>query len=146
MVKSSFAEERARCLSIAAVVKMVSICMSVCKLNDLPNIMMSVSIFSVSLANLMKYMIWRLHRSLDQDQSLAVSAYFRFDVVVKWETYACMLISQTQQTRDSEPMLVQCWADVVDGGPTLSQHWFTGSCLLGKGFTFELNSYINLFI
>ena len=27
-------------------------------------------------------------------------------------------------------MVVQCWASVVDGGPTLSQHWSSVSCLL----------------
>ena len=37
----------------------------------------------------------------------------------------------TQKTpRDIEPMLGQCWNDVVDGGPTLAQHWFNVSCLL----------------
>ena len=35
-----------------------------------------------------------------------------------------------QQTRHVEPMLVQCWADVVDGGPTLTQNWFNVSSLL----------------
>ena len=34
-----------------------------------------------------------------------------------------------QQTRDMEPILVQYWADVVDGGPTLNQHWFSVSCV-----------------
>ena len=29
-----------------------------------------------------------------------------------------------------EPMLVQCWADVVDGGPTLNQHCFNVSFLM----------------
>ena len=37
----------------------------------------------------------------------------------------------SQQTRDIEPMLGQYWADVVDGGLTLTQHWFSVSCLLG---------------
>ena len=37
----------------------------------------------------------------------------------------------TQQTRDIEPILGQCWSDVEDGGPTLNQHWFNVSCLLG---------------
>ena len=37
------------------------------------------------------------------------------------------------QTRDIEPRLVQCWADVVDGGRTLNQPWFSISCLLGSG-------------
>ena len=32
--------------------------------------------------------------------------------------------SDPQQTRDIEPMLGQCWTDVVDGGPTLIQHCF----------------------
>ena len=39
--------------------------------------------------------------------------------------------TKPQQTPDIEQMLVQCWADVVDGGPTLNQHWFNVSCLLG---------------
>ena len=30
-----------------------------------------------------------------------------------------------------DPMLDQCWANVVDGGPTLVQHWIHVSCLLG---------------
>ena len=34
-------------------------------------------------------------------------------------------------SRDIEPMLVKCWVDVVDGEPTLNQHWFNVSCLLG---------------
>ena len=38
----------------------------------------------------------------------------------------------TQQTRHIDLMLVQCWASVVDGGPTLAQHWIDVSCLLGR--------------
>ena len=38
----------------------------------------------------------------------------------------------SQQTRDVEPMLFWCWANVEDGGSTLKQHWFNVSCLLGK--------------
>ena len=37
----------------------------------------------------------------------------------------------SQQTRDIDPMLCQCWASVVDGGPTLAQHWVDVPCLLG---------------
>ena len=37
-----------------------------------------------------------------------------------------------QQTREINPMLVQCWASIVDGGPTLYQHWLDASCLLGS--------------
>ena len=32
-------------------------------------------------------------------------------------------ITQQTRTRDIYPMLDQCWASVVDGGPTLVQHW-----------------------
>ena len=45
--------------------------------------------------------------------------------------YPTRLLLVSQQTRDNEPMLGQCWADVVDGGPTLTQHWFNVACLLG---------------
>ena len=30
----------------------------------------------------------------------------------------------TQQTEDAVPMLVLCWAIVIDGGPTINQHYF----------------------
>ena len=39
--------------------------------------------------------------------------------------------AHSQQTRDVLPMLVYCWASVVDDGPTLNQHWLNVSCLLG---------------
>ena len=45
--------------------------------------------------------------------------------IAKWKRS-----TTAEQTRDIEPMLDQCWADVVDGGPTLNQHWFNVSCLL----------------
>ena len=38
-----------------------------------------------------------------------------------------VLALQDQDTRDVEPMLVQCWGDVEDGGLTLIQHWFKDS-------------------
>ena len=41
----------------------------------------------------------------------------------------------SQQTRDIEPMLVQYWPAVYDVGPTLIQHWFNVSCLLGCSLT-----------
>ena len=52
----------------------------------------------------------------------------------------------TQQTRDIEAMLGQCWADVVDGGPTLNQHWFNVSCLLGTCSHRRCNSDSDKFI
>ena len=48
--------------------------------------------------------------------------------------YACRVmaaLAPSQQTRDIKPMLGQCLADVVDGGPTLYQQWFNVSCFLG---------------
>ena len=36
----------------------------------------------------------------------------------------------SQQGRDIDPMLVQCWASVADGGPALYQHLVNVSCLL----------------
>ena len=39
-------------------------------------------------------------------------------------------VKTSPQTRDVDPMLVYSWLDVVDGGPTLGQHWFNVSCLL----------------
>ena len=41
-------------------------------------------------------------------------------------------LDQPQQTRHIDPMLEQCWADVVDGGPTLVQHWVDVLCLSGR--------------
>ena len=53
--------------------------------------------------------------------------------------------SQTlgEQTRYIDPILGECWADVVEGGPTFTQHWVNASCLLwgerqiidGSGFS-----------
>ena len=37
----------------------------------------------------------------------------------------------TQQTRDIDPMLLGCWADVEDGGPTSKQQ--VGQCLVFAG-------------
>ena len=37
----------------------------------------------------------------------------------------------SQQTRVVEQMLVECWPSVEDDGPTVNQHWFNVSCLLG---------------
>ena len=39
-----------------------------------------------------------------------------------------------QQTRDIGPMLDRCWTSVVDGGPTMAQHWFDFSCSLTEHY------------
>ena len=48
-------------------------------------------------------------------------------------------------TRNLSPMLDQCWANVVDGGPTLVKHWVDVSCLLGYrvGLHSKLNKHTN---
>ena len=54
-----------------------------------------------------------------------------FTVVIT--SYRCLpsIAVVSQQTGDIEPLFDQCWASVVDGGPTLNQQWFNVSCLLG---------------
>ena len=42
------------------------------------------------------------------------------------------IISYTRQTRDIGPASSRWWANVADGGPTLSRPWFDVSCLLGS--------------
>ena len=49
----------------------------------------------------------------------------------RWGSWNAKPKGSTQLTRDIEAMLGQCWADVVDGGPALTQHWFNVSCLMG---------------
>ena len=40
-------------------------------------------------------------------------------------------IKITQTLRSKQEGLAQCWANVVDDGPTLYRHWLNDSCLLG---------------
>ena len=72
-------------------------------------------------------------------------------------THQVRLVSMgSQQTRDVQPMLVQCWPTVFDAGPTLFQHWVNVSCsrrwpnivptlaerLLLAGLTANLSSFL----
>ena len=43
----------------------------------------------------------------------------------------CHFYCDTQQALYIEQMFLQCWASVVDGGPTLQQNLLNVSCLLG---------------
>ena len=43
----------------------------------------------------------------------------------------------SQQTRHIETILVDCWASAADSGPTLNQHCFNVSCLLGSHLNFH---------
>ena len=60
---------------------------------------------------------------------LLTSDYSRGWCIIPANTI-CTPVVHSQQTRDAEPLLVWCWADVTDGAPTSSQHWFNASCLL----------------
>ena len=40
-------------------------------------------------------------------------------------------LAASLQTPDMQLMLVECWPNVADGGPTLNKHWFMSSFLLG---------------
>ena len=37
-------------------------------------------------------------------------------------------LNSSQQTRDTHPFVDQCWASVVDAGPTLIHQWISVSC------------------
>ena len=47
-----------------------------------------------------------------------------------WGKIMCYLESPYKQLRDVDLMLDQCWADVIDGGLALSQHWFNDPALI----------------
>ena len=47
-----------------------------------------------------------------------------------WDA-AQVITSSPKQTEYVGPMLIQCWASVVDGGPTLDQHRANELCRLG---------------
>ena len=53
-----------------------------------------------------------------------------------------LLLFKIQQRRDVDPMLIQCWATVFDGGATLNQPWST-SCSCWVAFSHcTANSYV----
>ena len=49
----------------------------------------------------------------------------------KQQTAAVEMAPRYSIPPDIEPLLGWCWADVVDGGPASSQHWFNVWCFLG---------------
>ena len=65
------------------------------------------------------------------------------------ETYAvtavCLCRWNSQETRDVDQMLVQRWADVVDGGSTLNQHWVNVLRFLGCLSYFVAESAVAFF-
>ena len=64
---------------------------------------------------------------LNQIQNGRLATTIVFNVCNVWKS-----VTDTQQTRDTDPRLVQCWQAVYDVGPTLYQSWANVSCLLGS--------------
>ena len=54
--------------------------------------------------------------------------------VIRYSDTSTLINLTTQQTRDIDPMMDQCWASVVDGGTTLVQHWVDFSWFAGYFF------------
>ena len=62
-----------------------------------------------------------------------MSCYCRTTTIVDYtSTSPAKVNSSTQHTWDVGPTLVYCWANVVDGEPTVNQRWANFSCLQGK--------------
>ena len=54
------------------------------------------------------------------------------------QSLSCSLLSRFRTscesfpaTRGIQPILLQCWANVFDAGPTLKQYWLNAPCMLG---------------
>ena len=102
------------------------------------------------------YMKWNWTPSIAW-QTISLFAFQRKRVMtlrlfaLKWDITKKMEYNQdklcwwcmiwTQQTRDIEPLLVQCWFTVHDADPTLNQHWLNVSCLLGRMWCRVLTKY-----
>ena len=65
--------------------------------------------------------------------SVFVTAHSAVAFLGKYRSYSQIYIItvMSQQTRYIYPMFDQCWANVIDGGPTLVKHQVDVSCLLG---------------
>ena len=48
----------------------------------------------------------------------------------KWHRNQVLIHNSSRWQRAIRPLLVLCWANVVDGGPTLNQQWLNVLCLL----------------
>ena len=81
--------------------------------------------------------------TMDSGTSPTTGVHFAMESFVPYHTlkkYPPLLsaynkLTLTQQARDIDPVLFQCWASVADAGPTLKQHWVNVSCLLGSEHT-----------
>ena len=64
---------------------------------------------------------WETLRGLE-DEMICMTGIFTIDYLVRSNLF--------HQTRDTDPMMVQNWASILDDGPILSQHWISVSCFL----------------
>ena len=80
--------------------------------------------------------IWFPRGVLGQVQQLEltvviyITSYIRRDLWWPLRSTATVHITDTQYSGHPANVLFKCWASVVDGGPTLKEHWFNVSCLL----------------
>ena len=66
------------------------------------------------------------------DQNYIVVYVHHATGVGLWLTYTRVYSRHTRHTAlHSIQPLLECWANIKDGGPTLKQHWLNASCLLG---------------
>ena len=50
---------------------------------------------------------------------------------LQWSAHQGMGTLSSQKIQHVKTMFIQCWANVVEGGPTLNKHWIDVSCLHG---------------
>ena len=62
--------------------------------------------------------------------SIQAIIYFSHPLEPRQDIQSIVPFTYFQQTRHIDPLLDQCWANVVDGGPTLIQHWIGVSYLV----------------
>ena len=62
--------------------------------------------------------------------SIQAIIYFSHPLEPRQDIQSIVPFTYSQQTRHIDPLLDQCWANVVDGGPTLIQHWIGVSYLV----------------
>ena len=71
---------------------------------------------------------------MDSKDYVLSRVYYRYSYYSALEPHQCakqnVACQHSQQTRDVEPMLVQCWPTVCNSSPTSNQHWFDALCLL----------------
>ena len=67
--------------------------------------------------------------------------YLRVDKLFRSQ---CSIVQNTKPAaRDFHPRLIQCWAIVADGGPTLNRYLVNVSCLLGNNENAPIKLYDN---